>query len=99
MEHHKQGAIQNQLLMQQTASALKTCGYQTHLLARNCFDIIARGPHTLLIKILTNANAFSNVYVHELQQICAYMHASPLIVAENAGEACMYAQICWSSCT
>ena len=90
MEHHEQGATQNQLsqnqlLMQQTATALKTCGYQTHLLARNCFDIIARGPHTLLIKILTNANAFSNVYVHELQQICAYMHASPLIVAENAG--------------
>ena len=72
--------------IENTARILDNHGYKVTIIARNCFDLVAtKDEQTLMVKVLTNANAFSNKYVHELQHICHYMKAAPLIVAQNAG--------------
>lgn len=79
-------ATQNQELIASTARLLKNHGYAVTILVRHCFDIVAqKDDQKVMVKVLTNANAFSNKYVHELQHICHYMKAAPLIVAGHAG--------------
>ncbi|MBI4150283.1 helix-turn-helix domain-containing protein [Candidatus Woesearchaeota archaeon] len=63
-------------------------GYLVKSLTSGCFDILARkGEQILLIKILTDANAISKEYAAEMQKVAEYIHASPLIIAEKAGQA------------
>lgn len=63
-------------------------GYLIKSLTSGCFDILARkGDQILLIKILKDANAISKEYAAEMQKIAEYIQASPLIIAEKAGQA------------
>lgn len=56
-------------------------------LARACFDILARkGDQILLIKVLEDANSISRQYSDEMGTVAAYINASPLIIAEKAGD-------------
>lgn len=56
-------------------------------LARACFDVLARkGDQILLIKVLEDANSISRQYSDEMGTVAAYINASPLIIAEKAGD-------------
>lgn len=56
-------------------------------LARACFDVLARkGDQILLIKVLEDANSISRQHSDEMCTVAAYINASPLIIAEKAGD-------------
>jgi putative transcriptional regulator len=55
-------------------------------LTRSCFDLLARKQdRILLIKILEDANSVSKQYVEEMNNVAAYIGATPFIIAEKAG--------------
>jgi len=61
-------------------------GYTVKTLTRTCFDIVARqGEQILLIKILEDSNSLMAKYADEMSKLAGYMSASPLIIAEKAG--------------
>lgn len=55
-------------------------------LTRSCFDLLARNQdRILLIKILEDANSVSKQYVEEMNDVAAYIGATPFIISEKAG--------------
>ncbi|MBI2652211.1 helix-turn-helix domain-containing protein, partial [Candidatus Woesearchaeota archaeon] len=61
-------------------------GFTIKNLTRTCFDILARrSGQILLIKILEDANSISKEYSEEMIAVTSYINASPLILAEKAG--------------
>ena len=76
-----------QSLLEKVGIFLLKEGYTIKSLTRTCFDIVARKEnHILLIKVLENANSVSKLYAEEMEKISGYIKASPLIIAEEAGE-------------
>ena len=61
-------------------------GFTIKNLTRTCFDILARrNEQILLIKVLEDANSISREYTQEMISIATYINASPLVIAEKAG--------------
>ena len=62
-------------------------GFTLKNLKRACFDVLARrDDQILLIKILEDANSISRHYTEEMIAVASYINASPLMVAEKAGD-------------
>ncbi len=62
-------------------------GFTVKNISGCCFDIIARkGGRILLIKTLSDANAVSDEYAEQMKNVGRYINASPVIVAERAGQ-------------
>lgn len=62
-------------------------GFTIKNLTRTCFDILARrNEQILLIKVLEDANSITREYAEEMMSIASYIGASPLILAEKAGD-------------
>ncbi len=62
-------------------------GFVIKNLTRTCFDILARrNEQILLIKVLEDANSISREFTQEMLSVASYINASPLIVAEKAGD-------------
>ena len=75
-----------QTLLDRIGAFLLKKGYATKNLTRTCFDILARKEdQILLIKVLEDANSISRQYTEEMAAIASYVKASPLIIAEKAG--------------
>lgn len=75
-----------QTLLDKVSIFLLKKEYTIKNLTRTCFDILARkGAQVLLIKILEDANSVSRQYTEEMIVVASYMNASPLIIAEKAG--------------
>ncbi|MBS3104630.1 helix-turn-helix domain-containing protein [Candidatus Woesearchaeota archaeon] len=56
-------------------------------LTRTCFDILARKKEQiLLVKVLEDANSVSRQSTEEMVAVASYITASPLIIAEKAGD-------------
>ena len=61
-------------------------GFTLKNLTRTAFDVLARkGAQILLIKVLEDANSISRQYTEEMISVSSYINASPLIIAERAG--------------
>ena len=61
-------------------------GFAIKNLTRTSFDIIARkGSQILLIKVLEDANSIGRPYAEDMIMVSSYINASPLIIAEKAG--------------
>ena len=61
-------------------------GFTIKNLTRTCFDLLARrNDQILLVKVLEDANSISRQYTEEMISIASYINASPLIIAEKAG--------------
>lgn len=76
-----------QTLLEKLCIFLLKRGYTTKNLTRTCFDILARkNEQILLIKVLEDANSISKQYTEEMLDVAAYVNASPLIIAEKAGD-------------
>ena len=61
-------------------------GFTVKTLTRSCFDLLARKQgKILLLKILEDANSATSNYVEEMNNVAAYLDATPVIVAEKAG--------------
>ncbi|MAE42316.1 hypothetical protein CMO93_00980 [Candidatus Woesearchaeota archaeon] len=55
-------------------------------LTRSCFDLLARKlDRILLIKVLEDANSVSKQYIEEMNNVAAYIGATPFIIAQKAG--------------
>ena len=75
-----------QTLLDKASIFLLKKGYTIKNLTRTCFDILARkDEQILLIKVLEDANSVSRQYTDEMIRIASYINASPLIIAEKAG--------------
>jgi len=75
-----------QTLLDKIGIFLLKKGYTIKNLTRTCFDILARkDEQILLIKILEDANSITRQYTEEMAAIASYIRASPLIIAEKAG--------------
>lgn len=75
-----------QTLLCKVSMFLLKKGFTIKNLTRACFDILARkDEQILLIKILEDANSISRQYTEEMVAIASYIKASPLIIAEKAG--------------
>lgn len=62
-------------------------GFVIKNLTRTCFDVLARrNEQILLIKVLEDANSISREYTEEMLSFAAYIGASPVIIAEKAGD-------------
>ena len=62
-------------------------GFTIKNLTRTCFDILARrNEQILLIKVLEDANSISREYTDEMKAVASYITASPLIIADKAGD-------------
>jgi len=62
-------------------------GFVIKNLTRTCFDILARrNEQILLIKVLEDANSISREYTEEMKSIASYITASPIIIADKAGD-------------
>ncbi|MBI4452615.1 helix-turn-helix domain-containing protein [Candidatus Woesearchaeota archaeon] len=62
-------------------------GFVIKNLTRACFDILARrNEQILLIKVLEDANSISKEYTEEMLSVSAYISASPIIIADKAGD-------------
>jgi len=62
-------------------------GFTVKSLTRTCFDILARrNEQILLIKVLEDANSISREYTDEMKAVASYITASPLIIADKAGD-------------
>lgn len=73
-------------ILDQTAVFLLKENFTVKTLARNCFDLLARNSdRILLIKFLEDANSISREYVYEMDVVASYLNATPLILAEKAG--------------
>jgi len=61
-------------------------GFVIKNLTRTCFDILARKrEQILLVKVLEDANSVSRQATEEMVAVASYINASPLIIAEKAG--------------
>ena len=61
-------------------------GFTIKNLTRTCFDILARKrEQILLVKVLEDANSVSRQSTEEMAAVASYINASPLIIAEKAG--------------
>ena len=61
-------------------------GFTIKNLTRTCFDVLARrNGQILLVKVLEDANSISRQYTEEMIADASYINASPLIIAEKAG--------------
>ena len=62
-------------------------GFTIKNLTRACFDILARrNEQILLIKVLEDANSISKEYTEEMVSVASYISASPVIIADKAGD-------------
>lgn len=76
----------NQKLIDEAGIYLLKKGFIVKSLTRTCFDILARKEtQILLIKVLTDANSITEEYADEMKKISSYIKASPLVIAEKAG--------------
>jgi len=76
-----------QSLLESVSIYLLRKGFTIKSLTRTAFDILARKDTViLLIKILEDANAVSEVYVDEMKRVSSYIGGSPLIISEKAGD-------------
>ena len=76
-----------QTLLDKVSIFLLKKGFTLKNLTRACFDILARkNSQILLVKVLEDANSVSRQYTEEMNSLASYMNASPLIVAEKAGD-------------
>lgn len=75
--------------MEEVREALAKTGFflsERHNARGLCFDIVARRDQTLLlIKVLQNVDAFSNINSEELKMIARTLGGSPLVVGERSG--------------
>ena len=61
-------------------------GFTIKNLTRTCFDVLARkNEQILLIKVLEDANSITREYAQEMISVATYISASPLVIAEKAG--------------
>ena len=75
-----------QTLLDKVSIFLLKKGFTLKNLTRACFDILARKSNQiLLIKVLEDANSISRQYTDEMIAVASYISASPLIIAEKAG--------------
>lgn len=75
-----------QTLLDKVSIFLLRKGFTLKNLTRTCFDILARKSNQiLLIKVLEDANSISRQYTEEMITVASYINASPLIIAEKAG--------------
>ena len=75
-----------QALLEKLSIFLLKKGFTIKNLTRTCFDALARrNEQILLIKVLEDANSISRQYTEEMISIASYASASPLIIAEKAG--------------
>ena len=75
-----------QELLEKLSIFLLKKGFTIKNLTRTCFDALARrNEQILLIKVLEDANSVSRQYTEEMAAIASYANASPLIIAEKAG--------------
>ena len=78
--------IMKQTLLDRINVFLLKKGFTIKNLTRTCFDILARrNEQILLIKVLEDANSISRQYTEEMLAVASYINASPLIIAEKAG--------------
>ena len=76
-----------QNLLDQLNIFLLKKGFTIKNLTRACFDVLARrNGQILLIKVLEDANSISREYTEDMISVASYIGASPLIVAEKAGD-------------
>ena len=76
-----------QALLEKLSIFLLKKGFTIKNLTRTCFDILARrNEQILLIKVLEDANSITREYAEEMMSIASYIEASPLILAEKAGD-------------
>lgn len=76
-----------QSLLETVSIYLLRKGFTIKSLTRTAFDILARKDTViLLIKILEDANAVSEVYADEMKRVSSYISGSPLIISEKAGD-------------
>lgn len=76
-----------QALLDTVNSFLLKEGFLVRNFSRSCFDILARkGSTVLVVKILEDANALSREFSEEMKLVAGYVHASPVILANRAGE-------------
>lgn len=72
-------------LLESIGISLLKKGYTIKCLTRTCFDILARkDDKILLIKVLEDANAISEEYAKQMQNLCYYIDASPIVIADKA---------------
>ncbi|MBI2541394.1 helix-turn-helix domain-containing protein [Candidatus Woesearchaeota archaeon] len=75
-----------QTLLDKVCIFLLRKGFTLKNLTRACFDALARrNEQILLIKVLEDANSITRQYAEEMIAVASYINASPLIVAEKAG--------------
>lgn len=75
-----------QALLEKLSIFLLKKGFTIKSLTRACFDVLARrNEQILLIKVLEDANSVSRQYTEEMAAVASYANASPLIIAEKAG--------------
>ncbi len=73
-------------LLEQVGISLLRKGYTLKYLTRTCFDILARKEgRILLIKVLEDANSISPEYAEQMKNLCFYINASPIVIADKAG--------------
>jgi|TARA_B100001971_G_C18180906_1_gene532730 putative transcriptional regulator len=76
-----------QSILEKICVYLLSKGYTVKSLTRTCFDVLARKEdRILLIKILEDANSISEAFTKEMKRLSAYINASPVIIAEKAGD-------------
>lgn len=51
---------------------------------RSCFDIAAKGPHFLLIKVFSNIDSLRDQQANELKALAETLGATPLIIGERS---------------
>lgn len=75
-----------QKLLDKVSIFLLKKGYTIKSLTRTCFDVLARkGSQILLLKVLEDANSISEQFAENMVFVASYINASPLIIAEKAG--------------
>ena len=75
-----------QRLLDKVSIFLLKKGHTIKSLTRTCFDILARkDSQILLLKVLEDANSISEQYAENMIAVASYINASPLIIAEKAG--------------
>lgn len=75
-----------QTLLDKLNAFLLKNGFTIKNLTRTCFDILARKKEQiLLVKVLEDANSVSRQSTEEMAVVASYINASPLIIAEKAG--------------
>lgn len=74
-------------LLDKTCITLLKRGYAIRCLPRKWFDVVARkSERILIIKVLLDANSISPDMALEMRRLAGFIGASPLIVAEKAGD-------------